>query len=220
MLNKLGKHFAKKQAGICVDINEIFDIFHLHDANFKQDPAYHGVVLASMKAQKQLHGPSRVYYSDPSRNFKVERNFGMVPDPDEADPDFLTVNGSPSVAFTEQDLGNDHRGFGMIIRKTSENKQDLRSSMVFGIYGTYNKKDQLLHIERLYTPTFGEGNTITEAQPIPIDEANVKGALSFAMYCADQIYAGETFNPRACFAQAINADLDKIETPKVTRFEP
>ena len=75
----------------------------------------------------------------------------------------------------------------MIIRRNAEDKESLRHSMVFGIYGTYNKTDQKLFVERLYAPAFGEGNTVTEALEIPVTPENVRGALFFAMLCRQNI---------------------------------
>ena len=219
MVNKLRKEFANK-ADIRIDINELFKTFHLHDEHFKEDPAFHTVVMASLNAQKSLYGPSPVYMSDPDKTFKVKRALSMAPLEGEDDPDMVTVSGSPCVAFSEQDLGKGRRGFGLIIRRSSEDKNDLRSSMVFGIYGTYSKDDQMMQVERLYTPEFGEGNTITDARPIPIDEANLKGALFYAMLCADKIYSRETFRPQECFVRAVNVNLDQVETPAIHKREP
>ena len=219
MVNKLGKEFANK-ADIRIDINEFFERFHLHDEHFKEDPAFHTVVLASVNALKSTHGPSRVYMSEPNKTFKVSRTFAMPALSEEDDPDMVTVSGSPCVAFTEQDLGNGRRGFGLVIRKSSEDKADLRTSMVFGIYGTYDKKDQMMRIERLYTPEFADGNVLSEASPIPIDTENVKGAIYYAMLCADKIYSHEPFMPRECFERALNVQLDKVDTPVIHKREP
>lgn len=201
--------FWERAEPVCVDINEIYQRFALYNDRYKHDPAIHMLVMnkfgqVSLRGGSFTYGPGRVFYSDPQKVLTIkapEKQFL-----DEPDPEDEHIQSSACIAFTEAPRAFGKRAFGMIIRQDSHDFDSLYdNSIIFGIYGEYDKNGRMA-VKKLLAPGKDGTQRLTETKEIPITPENVEGALRYAEICVQTITRKSPLNPRTCLEQSMRPE--------------
>lgn len=199
--------FGRRAAPVVVDINDIFKRLDLYNERYKADPNAHIAVLDFL-GQYTLrgsahYGPSRSFYANPEQTFRVKappRQFMEDSEEDEY------VQSSACISFTEESFARGRRGFALLIRQSSGSLRAHRDSVVFGIYGVYDR-DGKMTVKKIMAPSKDSANRMTAVTSIPVTPDNVRGALLYAELCAKALYEHRQFQPRTCLEQSMKADL-------------
>ncbi len=216
MLKRL---FGKKAAKVEIDINEMSDRFDLYDRKYRADSLVMARVLTAVNKtpiRSDIYGPGRIFYADPDKMLNM-KTADLHKSGDQAEEKDL-VHASASVSFTDHPHGGSRRGFGLVIRNDSDTFHELFNSVVFGIYGYYDKEDRF-EVTKLLVPGPAENGQPARAIEIPVTPENVRGALRFAEICAKALFENAPFSPEQCLSQSQDEDLDKVGV-KVTTPAP
>lgn len=198
--------FGGRAAPVTVDINEIYKRLDLYNNRYKSDPNAHIAVLDFL-GQYSLrgsahYGPSRSFYANPEQTIRIKaapRQFLEETEEDEY------VQSSACISFTEESLARGRRSFALLIRRESGSLRGHRDSVVFGIYGVYDR-DGRMAVKKIMAPSVDGANRLTAVAAIPVTPENVEGALRYAELCAREMYEGRPFHPRLCLEQSLDPD--------------
>lgn len=210
-----------KRVPITINLGDLLTYLELDHSRFQSDPDVHLPVIDGMGEYAlrggNHHGPAKSYYTDRKKTiFLQEREPEIVGHPDEIGkkPPVREFRASANIAYTETTLGFGRKGFALTIHRDVKEPRELYQyrTMVFGLYGVYDREGNLT-IKKLKTPNMDSANRMTKLDDIPIDEANVIGALHYARLCATQIYEGEYFSERQCLQEALQINPAELKTP-------
>ena len=212
---------AGKKPPVSINLGDLITYLELDHPRFVADADEHLPVIDAMGEYAlrggNHHGPSKSYYTDRKKTiFLQERAPEIVGHPDEIGkkPPLREFRASANIAYTETTLAFGRRGLALTIHRDVNEPRELYMyrTMVFGLYGVYDREGNLT-IKKLKTPNMDSANRMTKLEDVPIDTANVKGALYFARLCAEQLYNGEGFSERQCLQKALNIDVENFSTP-------
>lgn len=210
MLRALFKKWANP---VTVDIDEVYKRLELHSDKVLPDPNAHIGVMDAMNEytlRGSTHwGPAHSFYRDPQKKVTVKAQPTQFAD--EPEPQDEHIRSSARLSYTEEARGFGKRAFFMIIRNEFNTPQEYQKSLVFALYGLYDK-DGKMKVKKILSPDIDDKtHTITKLGKIPLTPDNVRIALRYAELCAQALYdKSQPFVARTCLEQAMKADMDEV----------
>jgi hypothetical protein len=200
----------------------VIPLARLHEALALNDPAYEDeedlqpLVMCYLNLPvnargADIWGSARCAYAEPQR--RIVKTGKPSPNIEESLEEHITS--SAAILTADYQLSFGHRAFLVVIRSEIKDMDNFYDSMVFGLYGTYDR-DKNMIAKKLIVPQIDQYRRMTGlTEADPSDSVAIEKSISFIKLCKEQVFKGGPLFARDNW-RAVSGPSSSSTTPHIS----